>query len=277
MTNIEFGSFLSQEAEERRNAILEAYPEAFLLAKEINRNAMALIREYELNLIDKTKIVICVLMVRIIETFQGIILLLERGMTSQARILVCSQLEAFFCMAAIAKDPDLYSSYVAQGNLSVINAHKAAKRLKQKSLKGRLSPEKINELMVNSETKRETTKAKILKVNQWAQKAKFDDFYNLFYVENSGAVHPDIWALDDQVAGDRDQGVQVNFGPNDIDLYHVLRTAIHVMFPAIEIFSDIQRFSVVQRLEISEIIGQLNRRALVLDKKYYIDPNKTSA
>ncbi len=31
MTNIEFGSFLSQEAEERRNAILEAYPVANFL------------------------------------------------------------------------------------------------------------------------------------------------------------------------------------------------------------------------------------------------------
>ena len=55
MSKIEFEGFLSQEAEEGRNAILEAYPEAFILAKDINRKAMDLFREYELNLFDEMK------------------------------------------------------------------------------------------------------------------------------------------------------------------------------------------------------------------------------
>jgi hypothetical protein len=98
------------------------------------------------------EIAVAALMTRIVETYQGVIIMLERGMTSQARMLVRSQLEALFQMAAIVKDPNLYNSYVANHYRSTISGLKSAKRWKQESLRG-LSKEKIDELILHNEKK----------------------------------------------------------------------------------------------------------------------------
>jgi len=268
MSKIEIDGFLSNEADEDRNLILNSYREAFVLAKDLNRQSMSLFREYSLCMNNEVKIAIAALMTRIVETYQGVIIMLERGMTSQARMLVRSQLEALFQMAAMVKNPNLYDSYAAKHYRSTISALKAAKRWKQESLKGRLSKERIDELILEHETKLKEIKANSLKIYKWAEKAGLSDFYNVFYVENSSAIHSDMWALDDHVSDD-EHGLQVNFGPNDFDLYHILRTSISVMVSAIE------SFSVAQGIKIAETIKGLHNRALELDETFYeqVDEN----
>jgi len=268
MSKIEIDGFLSNEADEGRNLVLNSYREAFVLAKDLNRQAMRLFREYSLCMNNEVKIAIAALMTRIVETYQGVIIMLERGMTSQARMLVRSQLEALFQMAAMVKNPNLYDSYAAKHYRSTISALKAAKRWKQESLQGRLSKEKIDELILDNENKLEEIKAVSLQIYQWAEKAGLSDFYNVFYIENSSAIHSDMWALDDHVL-DSEHGLQVNIGPNDFDLYHILRTSISIMISAIE------SFSVAQGIKIAEIIKDLHNRALELDENFYehVDQN----
>jgi len=127
MSKIEIDGFLSNEADEGRNLILNSYREAFVLAKDLNRQSMSLFQEYSLCMNNEVKIAIAALMSRIVETYQGVIIMLERGMTSQARILVRSQLEALFQMAAMVKNPNLYDSYAAKHYRSTISTLKAAK------------------------------------------------------------------------------------------------------------------------------------------------------
>jgi hypothetical protein len=265
MSKIEIDGFLSNEADEGRNIILNSYREAFILAKDLNRQSMTLFREYSLCMNNEVTIAIAALMTRIVETYQGVVIMLERGMTSQARMLVRSQLEALFQMAAMVKNPNLYDSYAAKHYRSTTSALKAAKRWKQESLQGRLSKEKIDELLLENETKLKEIETNSLKIYQWAEKAELSDFYNVFYVENSSAIHSDMWALDDHVADDGEHGLQVNFGPNDFGLYHILRISISVMVSAIE------SFSVAQGIKIAETVKDLHNRALELDKTYY-DP-----
>jgi hypothetical protein len=265
MSKIETDGFLSKEACDGRNVILTSYRDAFLLAKDLNRASMRLFCEYSLSLHNKVKIAIAALMPRIVETYQGVIIMLEKGMTSQAKMLVRSQLEALFRMAALVKNQNLYASYAAEHFISTIKALKAARRWKQKSLNGRLAKEKIDELISENEKKLKEVKANPLKIYEWANEAELSDFYNVFYVENSSAIHSDMSALDDHLSRDSRHGLQVSFGPNDIDLYHILRTSISVMLSAME------SFSVAQEIEIAESIKKLGERAAELDKTYYVD------
>lgn len=269
MSKIEIDGFLSNEADDGRNLVLNSYREAFVLAKDLNRQSMSLFREYSLCMNNEVKIAIAALMTRIVETYQGVIIMLERGMTSQARMLVRSQLEALFQMAAMVRNPNLYGSYAAKHHRSTISALKAAKRWKQESLQGRLSKDKIDELIFENETKLNGIKTNSLKIYQWAEKAGLSDFYDVFYVENSSAIHSDMWALDDHVSADGDNGLHVNFCPNDFDLYHILRTSISVMVSAIDYFS------VAQGIKIEETIKDLNNRAIELDETFYehVDEN----
>jgi len=117
-------------------------------------------------------------------------------------------------------------------------------------------------LILDNEKKLDEIKAVSLKIYQWAEKAGLSDFYNVFYVENSSAIHSDMWALDDHVS-DSEHGLHVNFGPNDFDLYYILRTSISIMISAIE------SFSIAQGIKIAEIIKELNNRALELDETFY--------
>jgi hypothetical protein len=262
MTKIEIDGFLSNEADEGRNLVINSYREAFVLSKDLNRQAMSLFREYNLCMNNEVKVAIAALMTRIVETYQGIILMLERGMTSQARMLVRSQLEALFQMTAMVRNPNLYHSYAAKHYRSTISALKSAKRWKQESLQGRLSKEKIDELILDNEKKLEGIKAGTLKIYEWAEKAGLSDFYNVLYIENSSAIHSDMWALDDHVS-DSEHGLQVNFGPNDFDLYHILRTSISIIISAIE------SFSIAQGIKIAEAINDFRNKALELDEKFY--------
>ena len=226
--------FLSEEAEESRRKIKEVYKAAFGAAQQTNSLLMRALRELNVDWDDEGKIIVAALFVRVAETYQALIILLERGMVAQGRMLVRTLIDALFSMAAIAKNSSLKDAYVAQHYAAVIKALNAAKRWKQPSLQGRIDPPKLEELIAHNKAKLSETKAKPLKVYQWADEADLSDYYNVFYVENSSAVHSDMWALNDQVEGGNPEENQVNFGPNDLGLYHALRSAATAVLTSVE-------------------------------------------
>lgn len=233
MSTIDSDGFLSDEAEQGRQSVLNGYGGAFSGARQLNQKAMALLSDLHWN--DEANVIIAALFVRIVETYQAAILLLERSMVTQARMLLRTLLDALFSMAAICRHPELVNSYVAQHYASVLKALEAAQRWKQKTLRGgRLDPPKIAKLIALNKAKLKATPAKTLKVWQWAEKADLSDFYNAFYVENSSAVHSDCWALNNHVENTPDQSVQVHFGPSDAGLYHALRSCATALLTAME-------------------------------------------
>lgn len=249
MTTLESDGFLSDEAEEGQKIIIEAYKDAFTLARETNQEAMKSIRALHVDWDDKSRVIIFALYIRIVETYQAIFLLLQMGMVTQARMLVRSGLEALFSMTAIIRDPELVHSYVAQHYGSVIQALKAAKRWKQKTLREQLSTEKIVELIAKNEADLKATKGIKLKVLEWAEKAGLSDFYNVFYVENSSAVHSDIWALNDHINDVPESNSQINFGPSDVGLYHTLRSAATMLLSGIETIGKTANLVLDKRIE----------------------------
>ncbi len=253
MTTLESDGFLSEEADKGHEQIIEAYKDAFNLGRQLNHTAMSVLRDLHVGWGDKRQIIVAALCIRIVETYQGILLLLEMGMVAQGRMLVRTGLDALFSMVAIVNHPELVNSYIAQHYTSVMKALKAAKRWKQKTLQGRLSPEKIDELIAHNETELEATQAKKLQVWEWADKAGLSDFYNVFYIENSSAVHSDMWALNDHVGGAPGQGSQIYFGPTDVGLYHTLRSAATMVLASIETIgkvNDIPLGDSIQRLRV---------------------------
>jgi|GEM_PF-6995208 len=226
--------FLSEEAEELRRQIKEAYKEVFQAARQTNLLLMRVLRGLHVDWNDEATTIVAALFVRIVETYQSLIILLERGMVAQGRMLVRTLLDALFSMTAIAKTPSLKEAYMAQHYDAVIKALKAAKRWKQPSLQGRVVPAKLDELIAHNKAKMDEMKTKPLKVYEWAKKADLDNYYNVFYVENSSAVHSDMWALNDQIEGGNPEENQVHFGPNDLGLYHALRSAATSVLSSVE-------------------------------------------
>ena len=102
---------------------------------------------------------------------------------------------------------------------------------------------------------------------QWAEEAGLSDYYNVFYVENSSAVHSDMWALNDQVEGGNPDGSQVYFGPSDLGLYHALRSAAAGVLTAVETFQRAYR-----GLPAEDIVPLLNLWE-ELNQTFYRDPD----
>ncbi|BAK76683.1 hypothetical protein NH8B_1867 [Pseudogulbenkiania sp. NH8B] len=234
MSSMEMDGFLSEEAEESRRQIQIVYKAAFEAAQQTNSLLMRELRELHIDWNDESKTIVASLFVRSVETYQALIILLERGMVAQGRMLVRTLLETLFAMAAIAKNPQLKDAYIAKHYDSTIKAINSAKRWKQPNLKGRLEPDKIEELIEHNKAKLAESNGRILKINQWAEEAGLSDYYNLFYVENSSAVHSDMLALNDHVVDGGSDGAQVYFGPSDFGLYHALRTGATAILTAVE-------------------------------------------
>lgn len=234
MTTLESDGFLSSEIRESRKRIVEVYKKAFMLGRRSNQEAMKVLRVTHVDWNEKSEPIISALFIRIVETYQGILLLLQMGMVAQARMLVRAGLEALFTMTAIVRDSDLLESYIAQHFDAVVKALKAASRWKQDDLRGQLSTEKIEELIAQNEAEVKSAKGKKLTVRQWAGNAELDNFYNVFYMENCSAVHSDMWALNDHINRKQADKLEICFGPNDVGLYHTLRTAATMLLSGVE-------------------------------------------
>jgi hypothetical protein len=263
MTTLDSDGFLSEETEKGHTQIIEAYKDAFALARQLNQEAMKVLQAMHVDWNDKSRVIVAALSIRIVEIYQAILLLLQMGMVAQARMLVRAGLDALFSMVAIVKDPELAQSYVAQHYVSTVQALKAAKRWKQETLRGRLSTEKIDDLISQNEGELGATKAKKLKVWQWAEKAGLGDFYNVFYVENSSAVHSDMWALNDHLYSVPAEGSQIYFGPTDVGLYHTLRSAATMLLTAIETIGE------ANNLPLGNHIQELRNLWEQLDDTFY--------
>lgn len=231
-STIESDGFLSDEANLDRQAILNSYNDAFAEARKLNQQAMVMLQSLHTG--KKQEDHINALFVRIVETYQGIIMLLEQGMVPQAKMLIRALLEALFSMVAMGKHPELINSYTAQHYLSVIHGLNAVKRWKQPALQGILDATKIDEHIAINDAKLKETSANKLTARDWAVKAELSDFYDVFYIENSSAVHSDMWALNDHVEENPELGIQVWFGARDAGLYHALRTSATALLSAIK-------------------------------------------
>lgn len=260
---MESAGFLSEAAEDSRRKIKDVYSAAFEAARQTNLLLMHVLCELRVDWNSESKTIVAALFVRLVETYQAIVILLERGMVAQGRMLVRTLLDALFSMAAIAKTPSLADAYVAQHYSSVIKALEAAKRWKQPNLQGRLDSAKLDELIGHNKAKRDETKAKSLKIFEWADKAGLSDFYNVFYVENSSAVHSDMWALNDQVEGLNLEESQLHFGPNDLGLYHALRSGATAVLTSVEALES--AYPTVPK----DDIALLQERWRELDKTFY--------
>jgi hypothetical protein len=134
MSKIEIDGFLSEESENGRYNYHNNYKDIFDLTKEINRFSMAFLQKLKIDWKNNRKLIIHALCLRIIEHFQGTILMLERGMMSQAKVLTRAMLETVFILVALQKKPDLLQCYFDQHEDGRKKALKAALQFKNKNL-----------------------------------------------------------------------------------------------------------------------------------------------
>jgi hypothetical protein len=232
MSKIEEEGFLSDEAENGKTDIYKKYADFFNFAKDVNKLCMKLLTSLKTDWGNDHKLIVHTLFLRIVENFQAVYLLLERGMMPQAKVLTRAMLETLFILVALQKKPELLKLYlVDQHEVAHKKALKAALKFKSKPLKEATKKNGIETLYLQKKAELKNKELTPLSPIEWSENADLGDFYNLYYVTYSNSTHSNPSALDDHVDGNPNE-LNLSTGPSDRDLYDVLKCGIHILIHA---------------------------------------------
>jgi len=264
VSKIEIDGFLSEESENGRNNYHNNYKDIFDLTKEINRFSMAFLQKLKIDWENNQKLIIHTLCLRIIEHFQGTVLMLERGMMSQAKVLTRAMLETVFILVALQRKPDLLQCYFDQHEDGRKKALKAALQFKNKNLLASTKKHNLEKHYVEHMNSLKGKELNPLAPKQWAIEADLEDFYNLYYVLYSNSTHSNLSALDDHVDESKDE-INLAFGPSDNSFYEVFQCCVYILVNAIN--STAISYDQDISTQLDYYVGKIKE----LDEKYFIE------
>jgi hypothetical protein len=226
MSDFETEGFLSDEGVEGRKIFRKRFEAAFSLADELNRVALVKIREVKLGSADQAPFIIFLLTIRIIELFESIIILMERGILSSAKLLIRPLLEALFTLVAIDKDKSLVSKYFDTQDEAHLKLLKSSTQWKNEILKKAFKDSGLEAKYIQQKNKLSLSPPDSMKPIEWAKAAGLDDLYHSFYVQYSSYTHSNLSALRDHIDSRDDNVLEASFGPSIEDLYDHIRNAV---------------------------------------------------
>lgn len=177
--------FLSENADDIRQVIRERYPKQSDLLRRLNRHAVSVQHSIEISLDSPGQQYSSCLFARTLATTQASVLLLERGLLSQAKMLLRCALETLFALGAVAKQPEIVPR--------LLDGHRAEQQRVAKSVPLWKAPE-LQEIadatgkagLLNADYGGATA---ALSAFDLAQKAGLEDWYRTVYLVFSWPVH----------------------------------------------------------------------------------------
>lgn len=261
MSKIETNGFLSKETENGINQITENYKDAFEFYKELNRISMLFLNRIKLDWKDIYRLVANTLILRIVENFQAIYLMLERGMLVPSKVLTRAKLETLFILAGLQKDPKLLKSYIDQNDEAHKRRLKAALQFRNEKLRESVKRINVEKLYIKRKAELKNREPTVLRPKEWAKAADLEDFYNLYYTMYSNSIHSNLSALEDHV-DDKPKQIDISFGPSDRDLYELMQCNFYV------IINSIRATAMINNDNISHDTDKMADEIRNLDSKY---------
>lgn len=225
MTKIETDGFLSDDAIEGRAIFRERFSEIFALAEDLNRVAVAKLGEVKLSNIDDSRWVLYLLAIRIIESYEAIIILMERGMLTPAKLIIRPLLEALFTLAALEKDKGLIAKYFDAQNEAHFLLLRSSTQWRNEDLKKIFKESKLEAKFIQKKEERKVSPPASLSPIEWAKAADCEDFYHFYYVQYASFTHSNLSALEDHMERDGEEKVEASFGPTITGFNDLLRDA----------------------------------------------------
>jgi hypothetical protein len=293
MTTFEKMGFLSDDIEKYIAHIREKHNHWFELSYRISRLANQLCAGMQVSKESLQQLLVSTLFSRILSHYQGVVILCERGMQFEAKVLLRSVIEILFSLVALKKDESLCLDFIKDGafhQLRKINLYKnlpkkSKDKHKIKALDERykeieltinyppakeagmkhtsLFLQKLIKLLPPSKLRRLLLTAlkednRGLTTEFIAQKAGRQDYYNTIYSQLSDTVH--CRSLDLERHLNLDSGGNLRglvWGPRDDDLNLILLAASESMLRAS--FEVIDLFRLTGKEECGRLWEQLSQ------------------
>lgn len=246
------GQTFRQEMHAQHNAIFE-------LAYELTRHAHVLLEGASVAESSLQQLLLAPLAIRATTSFQGTVLLLERGLPSEAKILARSLLETLFRAVAISKDPKHAERYVLEDQLFRRKMFNKSKLLSP-HLRMKFESEQSAKLAIEIKTDIEERELSEKTTQWWAGEAGLSDFYNTAYALFSLSVHAASRDLEAHLRLDEnDRIVAMQVGPSSSDLPLITISACESLILTLEAASSVFRAHALAKLaELKAKLVQLN-------------------
>jgi hypothetical protein len=213
----------------------DQYKSWFELHESLNRYCLGILKKLAFHSDKKQEYVSIAIFIRMVSLFEGSYIVIERGMDSEATILLRSLMESLFSLGAITKDKDLAENFYQQHIL--LKSKGLSKLLESPSLtSGKDYTARLTEL------KKKVGERKIqqLTVEDLSKKAELHDFYTSAYPYFSWTVHSNILGIARHFQGDSDDQIQgVKWMPTTESLDKLFLTGIECIVVALRFLNSL--------------------------------------
>jgi len=200
------------------------YSDWFTLCEDFNRFCVQLSQNIKIRGNSRQDYLVVALFFRLLSIFEGSVILAERCMFNETKVLLRTLMENLFILQAIVNDESMaeryyeYHFFEKRNNLLLIRRHGTAKLYEGLDLEKRL---RELEDIVNQRG------IKKLTVSFWANKADLNEFYATAYPVLSWTTHSNVIDIGQYIRGESDEEVEgVSWSPQMVEIDKLLLTAI---------------------------------------------------
>jgi hypothetical protein len=181
------------------------------------------------------EILVATLFMRALSNFQGAIVLAERGMMSQSRVMERTAIEGLFILCAISRDEKYAKEFISDDHRERLAFLDKFRKFHGGKLPDDVDAKEVEAL--EAELKEEVKAGEIRKksTEQWAKDADMHNWYLSVYAVLSQSVHSKVKDLESYLVRDQNEEVvDLQWGPTDAGIENVLMTAVQSMLIALK-------------------------------------------
>lgn len=208
----------------------------FGVAADLNRVLVQSLRKATPAQDHKQQLMIALLFARIVEQFQSVVVLAERGAISGGRALLRVICDALFALTACAKDSTYVDKLVLDDRIRERQLLQALVSMPRQDVA--VLPEEMEALEKRLAELKTVIKAENqgeLKSFDTAKAAGLLNFYRLFYVPNSNVIHNAVRDLNSHVIESANGDIHsLRWGPDSKKVDDVVSVAVQLAFAALE-------------------------------------------
>jgi hypothetical protein len=255
MTPLEKKGFLGSSIDGWIQKIRAKHQHFFTLADEVNEQAQKLMFELTPHTKHVQELLVASFYMRSLSNYQATLLLVERGMMPEARLMLRAQLDVLFFLCAIGKKSELAKDYIEEDQQFRVKILRKLKDLYGDNLPMGIRSDDLK--LIEQELKNDIDASKIVvrSTEQWAQEAGLHGWYLSAYAILSMTVHAKVRDLERYLVVDNKGEIRgLKWGPDDSGVKEVFTTAIESMLLAMNGAAE------VYQKDIGDIINNLHAK-----------------
>lgn len=233
--------FLSPELLPWIESAKASAPEWFTLVHDVNRSAVAILPTLEPKRASDKELMATAIYARALQTFEGAVLLAERGMLADAGTLARSVVETTIYLGGLAVINDFPKQMAADSNKHFFKMGTALAELLEKDDDAAAADEaaELRDLLQSS--KGNCVGSKSIVIRELAKEVGMDTLFEVVYRQLSGdSAHPTVTTCNRHLVHNQHGVVEkLTFQPQRAGLENILTAALTAMLGAMEAISRV--------------------------------------